>query len=129
MLGELGSSSGSHKGADEDDDAAVLEGDSGASDQGNSSRPHHTTVDTALTTADLHKSDETAALGSFEEMKEFNCTGLPISDMPANRLDSSAAMTRSMLENTLILELERDIAGLLGSIKVQASSIKETLKK
>ena len=42
LLGELGSSSGSHKGdavvEDPDDDQDVLEGDSGASDQGASAR-------------------------------------------------------------------------------------------
>ena len=37
LLGELGSSSGSHKDAEEvDDDEAILEGDSGASDGGGS---------------------------------------------------------------------------------------------
>ena len=37
LLGELGSSSGSHKDAEEDDDHdAILEGDSGASDGGGS---------------------------------------------------------------------------------------------
>ena len=34
-----------------------------------------------------------------------------------------------MLEKNLISQLEREISGLLGSIKVQASSIKENLKK
>ena len=34
LLGELGSSSGSHKDAYEDDDHAILDGDSGASDRG-----------------------------------------------------------------------------------------------
>ena len=40
LLGELGSSSGSHKGDPEaDDDQAILDGDSGASDSG--SRPQN----------------------------------------------------------------------------------------
>ncbi len=34
LLGELGSSSGSHKDAYEEDDHAILDGDSGASDRG-----------------------------------------------------------------------------------------------
>jgi len=36
---------------------------------------------------------------------------------------------RTAIENNLISQLETEISGLLGSIKVQASSIKETLKK
>jgi len=62
---------------------------------------------------------------------------LPIVDIPADTKNSSdskqsespAVSKRSQLEMNLISQLESEISGLLGSIKVQASSIKETLKK
>ena len=38
LLGELGSSSGSHKDAEENDDQEILDGDSGASDRGSRSK-------------------------------------------------------------------------------------------
>ena len=66
LLGELGSSSGSHKGdaviEDPDDDQDVLEGDSGASDQGASARQH-------LMQPKLETSPQADAQAAAEESK------------------------------------------------------------
>ena len=55
---------------------------------------------------------------------------LPIVDMPMDGTEPQASsLKRNIIETKLISQLETEISGLLGSIKVQASSIKETLKK
>ena len=67
LLGELGSSSGSHKGdavvEDPDDDQDVLEGDSGASDQGGTSARQH------LIQPKLETSPQTDTQAEAEESK------------------------------------------------------------
>ena len=49
--------------------------------------------------------------------------------MPIDGVEPQSSQKRSAIETKLITQLESEISGLLGSIKVQASSIKETLKK
>ena len=133
-MGELGSSSGSHKDAYENEDnLAVLEGDSGASDSGSPSHPQPTPVSETVAQGPSQP-DEPPSLSVENHVltqKEADALGrqLPIIDIPAEMNESSSPSKLSLLETNLISQLESEIAGLLGSIKVQASSIKETLKK
>lgn len=144
LLGELGSSSGSHKDEFEDDDgdAAILDGDSGASDRG--SRTQKQQPDATQTT-EAADDGAVGALPSTEELKTIEAGSLqsgieelkdegnqlPIVDMPVGSDSNieSMKLNRAQLETKLVNQLESEISNLLGSIKVQASSIKETLKK
>ena len=81
------------------------------------------------TGADLEPQDFSALEKNFdEEIKGGGAHNLPIVDFP---LDAHGEiqndMKRSLIETSLVAQLEGEISNLLGSIKVQASSIKATL--